>query len=101
MANRVCAVYILTNERRTILYTGVTSDLQARLWEHQNKVDPKSFTARYRMTRLVHVEFTPNIQAAIAREKQLKNWRRAWKIELIEKTNPSWRDLSPDFGLKP
>ena len=90
----LAAVYILTNERRTVLYTGVTSDLARRLWEHRTHRDPKSFASRYHCTRLVFYEVTTDIRAAIAREKQIKNWHRAWKIRLIESTNPDWLDLS-------
>ena len=90
----VCAVYILTNQRNTVLYTGVTGNLPKRLWEHRNRADPQSFTARYNVHKLVYYETGGDIRAAIAREKQIKNWKRAWKIALIESTNPEWKDLS-------
>ena len=88
------AVYILTNERRTVLYTGVTADLARRLWEHRTHCDPKSFASRYHCTRLVFYEVATDIRAAITREKQIKNWHRAWKIRLVESANPDWLDLS-------
>ncbi len=89
-----CAVYILTNNHNTVLYTGVTSDLHRRLWEHRNSPDRKSFCARYNLNKLVYFEVTNDIKAAICREKQIKNWHRSWKIALIQKHNPEWRDLS-------
>jgi len=85
-------VYILTNRSRT-LYTGVTNDLQRRVYEHKHKLVP-GFTAKYNLTRLVYYEATPDIRAAIAREKQIKGWLRAKKIALIESMNPKWEDLS-------
>jgi len=90
-------VYILTNDRCTVLYTGVTSNLPQRLWEHLNRVDRKSFSARYNLMRLVWFEVTGDIRGAILREKQIKNWRRAWKVRLIESLNPEWKDLSESW----
>ena len=87
-------VYILANTYNTVLYIGVTNDLERRLWEHKNHAFPNSFTAKYKCDRLVYFEHTNDIRAAISREKQLKNWKRAWKNELIEKQNPEWADLS-------
>ncbi len=89
-----CAVYILTNNRNTVLYTGVTIDLRRRLWEHRNNLDRKSFCARYNLQKLVYFETTTDIRSAIIREKQIKHWHRAWKLALIEKHNREWRDLS-------
>lgn len=89
-------VYILASEKNGTLYIGVTNDLRRRLYEHkQGLVD--GFTKQYDVKSLVHFEETGSIDDAIAREKQLKHWNRAWKIELIEKTNPGWRDLSADW----
>jgi putative endonuclease len=88
-------VYILASRTR-VLYVGVTSDFMRRLHEHRSKLVP-GFTARYNVNRLVHVETTEDAQAAIAREKQLKGWIRKRKIELIEKENPQWRDLSEEW----
>jgi putative endonuclease len=93
----VCAVYIMTNPRNTVLYTGVTSDLRWRVAQHKAKTDPHGFAARYNATTLVFFEMTPNIVAAIAREKQIKAGSRRKKIELISRTNPEWRDLSADW----
>ena len=86
------AVYILTNCRFGVLYVGVTSALVARAWQHRNDVVP-GFTQRYRLHRLVYYEMHESMIAAITREKQLKAWRREWKIELIESVNPDWDDL--------
>ena len=74
------------------MYIGVTSDLIQRAWQHRND-QAEGFTQQYRVHRLVHLEQFPHMREAIAREKQLKGWRRAWKIALIEKRNPEWRDL--------
>lgn len=85
-------VYVLTNKSRT-LYTGVTNDLVRRLDEHRGGLVP-GFTKKYRLTKLVLYEETPEILSAIAREKQIKGWLRAKKISLIESVNPDWSDLS-------
>jgi putative endonuclease len=85
-------VYIMTNNSRT-LYTGVTGDLERRIYEHKRKLLP-GFTAKYNITRLVYFEVTQDVQAAIAREKQIKGWLRRKKLALIESVNPEWRDLS-------
>lgn len=85
-------VYIMTNRSRT-LYTGVTNDLRRRVYEHKHKLVP-GFTEKYNITRLVYFEETPDVHAALAREKQIKGWLRAKKIALIEDANPEWRDLS-------
>ena len=94
MRDMTCAVYILSNRRDGVLYTGVTSDLRRRLAEHRGHMDPSSFTARYHLKCLVYFETTPDIRAAIAREKQIKGWLRRKKVALIETMNPDWRDLS-------
>ncbi|MCX6796809.1 MAG: GIY-YIG nuclease family protein [Candidatus Falkowbacteria bacterium] len=90
-------VYILSSKRNGILYIGISNNVLNRNWQHKQKEDKKSFTARYDVNRLVYYETYSNVRAAIAREKQLKNWRREWKIKLIEKDNPTWRDLFDDF----
>ena len=90
-------VYILTNPTRT-LYIGVTSNLQRRIHEHQHKVRG-GFTSRYHITQLVYFEETNDVHAALTREKQLKGWKRARKIALIEAFNPEWKDLSRDEGF--
>ena len=90
---RTYYVYILANGSRT-LYTGVTNDLTRRLHQHRSGLT-SSFTRRYAVHRLVHVETASNPRDAIAREKQIKRWTRAKKVALIEATNPDWVDLSP------
>ena len=85
-------VYIATNAAKT-LYTGVTNDLRLRIWQHKNRLTP-GFTSKYRIDRLVYFEQTPNVRGAIAREKQIKGWRRAKKLQLIESVNSAWEDLS-------
>ena len=89
-------VYILSSSKNGTLYIGVTSDLIKRVYEHQQGFI-SSFTKRYKVHKLVYFETTPDINSAIAREKQLKKWKRQWKIELIERHNPNWNDLYPDL----
>ncbi|MCL2440030.1 MAG: GIY-YIG nuclease family protein [Alphaproteobacteria bacterium] len=89
-------VYILANKKNGTIYIGVSSDLIKRIYEHKNK-SHKGFSAKYDICKLVYYEVFDDIELAIAREKQLKNWRREWKLELIEKTNPEWRDLYEDI----
>ena len=86
-------VYILTNKHGTVLYTGVTSDLIRRVYEHKNHVDKNSFTAKYKVTKLVYFEQTTDVKAAIEREKQIKGWSRDRKKTLIFEMNPEWEDL--------
>ena len=86
-------VYILTNATNVSLYTGVTNNLERRLWEHRNHADPRSFTFRYNIYKLVYFEQTTDVQAAIAREKQIKAMSRAKKNKMIEKQNPEWDEL--------
>ena len=85
-------VYIMASERNGTLYIGVTSDLIQRTWQHREGVVP-SFTKRYSVKQLVYFESYADIGLAIARETRLKKWKRRWKIELIEKSNPAWNDL--------
>jgi putative endonuclease len=87
------AVYILASKRNGTLYTGVTSDLSRRVEEHKNEVI-EGFTKQYGVHMLVYCEFLADMRTAIMREKQIKKWNRAWKLELIERNNPEWRDLS-------
>jgi putative endonuclease len=89
-------VYILTNKPRGVLYVGVTADIDERMWQHRNGHGSK-FCRKYGLNRLVHVEEYPAIAEAIVREKRLKKWQRAWKIELIERANPDWAELGPRF----
>jgi len=85
----------MSNNSRT-LYIGVTDNLTRRVYEHKNKL-LEGFTKRYNLTKLVYYETTNDINAAIRREKQLKNWHREWKINLIESINKEWRDLAEEF----
>ncbi len=88
------SVYILTNISNDVLYIGVTSNLFFRLQEHQTGKYPTSFTAKYNCSKLVYYENFPTIEEAISREKQLKNWHRQWKENLIISLNPLWKDLT-------
>ncbi|MBI4293887.1 MAG: GIY-YIG nuclease family protein [Betaproteobacteria bacterium] len=95
MNKRPC-VYILASKRNGTLYVGVTSDLVKRIYEHKNDfVD--GFTKEHGVHVLVYFELHDDMQVAIEREKQIKKWNRAWKLALIEKVNPQWRDLYPDI----
>jgi putative endonuclease len=85
-------VYILANERNGTLYIGVTNNLVRRVYEHKNNL-VKGFTEKYGLHKLVYFESVEDITSAITREKQLKKWERNWKLSLIEKINPEWRDL--------
>jgi putative endonuclease len=90
------AVYILTNKRNTAFYIGVTSDLIKRIWQHREKL-VEGFTRKYNIDKLVYYEVFDSIQEAIKREKQLKNWHREWKLDLIKSQNPEMRDLYPEI----
>jgi putative endonuclease len=90
--NRQPAVYILASKRNGTLYVGVTSDLVKRIWEHKNNM-VEGFTKRYMVKQLVWYELHESMESAIMREKRIKNWKRAWKLELIESKNPDWLDL--------
>lgn len=90
------SVYILASRRNGTLYVGVTSDLIKRVWEHKNDV-VEGFTSQYAVHDLVWFEMHTEILTAIQREKNIKAWKRAWKIALIEKSNPEWRDLYNDL----
>ena len=93
-------VYILASARNGTLYIGVTSNLIARAWQHKEG-QTKGFTSRYGVKQLVYFEQHDTIEAAIAREKAMKKWRRAWKIELVEAQNPDWRDLYEEISGSP
>ena len=93
-------VYILTSQPRGTLYIGVTSSLEGRLWQHREEATP-GFTTRHGVKRLVWFEMHGDMLSAIAREKQLKNWHRPWKVNLIEATNPHWGDLAVGLGFPP
>jgi putative endonuclease len=90
--NKQPSVYILASKRNGTLYIGVTSNLVKRIWEHKNNM-VEGFTKRYNLHRLVWYELHENMESAITREKRLKNWKRKWKLELIESNNPKWLDL--------
>jgi putative endonuclease len=92
MSAKQPCVYILASRRNGTLYVGVTSDLIKRVWQHRNHAKG-GFTARYGVTRLVWYELHATMLSAIKREKQLKEWRRSWKLALIEQDNPEWLDL--------
>ncbi|MBI9085069.1 MAG: GIY-YIG nuclease family protein [Desulfobacterales bacterium] len=85
-------VYILASKRNGTLYTGVTSDLIKRVWQHKNDM-VEGFTSSYNVKMLVFYEVHENAESAITREKRIKKWKRDWKRQLIEKKNPDWRDL--------
>jgi|SRR3989338_5529500 len=90
-------VYILSNQRNGTLYIGVTNNLFNRSFQHKLKQNSHSFTAKYKINKLVYFEEYQYIQDAILKEKQLKKWNRQWKIRLIEENNPTWRDLFLDM----
>jgi len=91
-------VYMLTNWNNRVLYTGVTNDLNRRLYEHKYKLID-GFTKKYQVTKLVYFEYTSDVSSAIIREKQIKGWRRVKKDALIEAVNPTWKDLSEDWEV--
>jgi putative endonuclease len=92
-------VYILASRFRGTIYIGVTSDLMRRIWEHRSGIK-SAFPSKYGVWRLVHFEPFGDMERAIAREKQLKNWHRRWKVNLIEEKNPHWLDLALDLGFE-
>ena len=96
--NKFGYVYIITNKHHTTLYIGVTSDLQSRMWQHENKFFPKSFSARYNLDKLVFYKLYDTIEEAILQEKKLKGWYRAKKENLIALHNPEWADLGIDVA---
>jgi len=89
-------VYILASKKDGVLYVGVTDNLVRRTYEHKNNL-VEGFTSKYFVYKLIYFEETSDINSAIAREKQIKRWKRNWKIELIEKENPEWNDLYDDI----
>ena len=96
MRERQPCVYILASQRNGTLYVGVTSNLPGRVWQHRSD-GLESFTKRYRVHDLVWFELHESMESAITREKAIKAWKRIWKLQLIEQTNPYWRDLYPDI----
>ncbi|MEX1052261.1 MAG: GIY-YIG nuclease family protein [Patescibacteria group bacterium] len=96
MSNQSYWVYILASQRNGTLYIGITNNLIKRVWEHKNnKAD--SFTKKYKIYNLVYYEIHENPESAIIREKQIKKWRRLWKLRIIEEMNPEWKDLYKDI----
>jgi putative endonuclease len=98
--DRQPCVYILASDRNGTIYIGVTSDLLKRLYQHRSET-LDGFTSRYDVAKLVRYEQFEDMSTAIAREKQLKRWHRAWKINLIESDNPDWHDLAIGLGFEP
>jgi putative endonuclease len=96
MEARQYYVYVLTNRTNRVLYIGVTNNLERRIFEHKNKL-VEGFTKKYNLNKLVYYEATNDIDGALEREKQLKNWHRDWKINLINSSNPAWKDLSDNL----
>jgi putative endonuclease len=94
--DKIFCVYILTNKMYGTFYVGVTSNLIKRIWEHKNKVI-EGFSSKHDLDMLVYYEVHENAESAIKREKRLKRWNRKWKIELIQKQNPDWKDLYEDI----
>ncbi len=86
-------VYIITNRPKGVLYIGLTKNLKRRIYQHKKKVHPKTFSARYNLNKLVYFEAFESKEEALTRERRMKKWNRDWKIELIEKNNPNWKDL--------
>jgi putative endonuclease len=102
MNQRLYFVYLMTNWDNTVMYVGMTNDLLRRVYEHKNKL-LKCFTATYNIGKLVYFESTPDVRSAIAREKEIKKWRREKKNRLVTSQNPGWIDLAPgiqDFSLR-
>jgi putative endonuclease len=92
----VAWVYVMTNHSHTVLYSGVTTDLATRVWEHRTKQNPSSFTARYSVNKLVYHQGFLSVEEAEKAEKYIKRKTRAWKTALISKHNPKWKDLTDE-----
>jgi putative endonuclease len=93
----VAYVYILTNKHHTVMYVGMTTDLRTRLWEHQQKINPGSFTARYNVFKPVFYQGFTTVEEAIERERFIKGKVRRWKNDLVESKNPQWKDWTEDI----
>ena len=89
------AIYIISNLHNTVLYIGVTSNLVQRIYQHKEKL-VEGFSKQYNLSKLVYFELYDDMEVAILREKELKRWQRKWKEELIDKMNPSWKDIYPE-----
>ena len=96
MKNKICYEYILTNYKNNTLYIGITSNIERRIYQHKNELI-EGFSKRYKLKNLIYYEEFKNIRDAIAREKQLKNWHREWKLNLIKNMNPEFQDLSKEW----
>ena len=96
MEDKAYFVYIMSNKHNTVIYTGVTNNLFRRVYEHKFQSND-GFSSRYNCSKLVYFEDGADIESAIEREKQIKRWRRAKKVELIKKANPGWRDLANEW----
>ena len=88
-------VYILTNKTNKVLYIGITNNLVRRMYEHKNKL-VEGFTKKYNLSKLIYFETTNDVNSALIREKQLKNWHRDWELNIINDHNPDWKDLSEE-----
>jgi putative endonuclease len=99
----VAWVYLITNKHHTTLYTGMSTNLPTRVWEHQTKSNPGSFTARYNVNKPVYYEGHDTVEAALERERYIKGKTRKWKEELIRSKNPEWKDLTDEIinGMEP
>ena len=89
-------VYMITNKTNSVLYTGITNNLERRLYEHKHKL-VKGFTSKYNVNKLVYFDHTEDVISAISREKEIKGWKREKKNKLVESINPEWKDLSEEF----
>ena len=93
-------VYFMANKNNKVLYVGVTNDIERRVFEHKNSINQRSFTSKYNCYKLVYFEPHQNIVEAIEREKNIKNWHREWKNQLIKTQNPDWIDLAAEWEFK-
>lgn len=93
-------VYIITNQRASVVYVGMTNNIYNRTLQHKEKLNPDSFSAKNNLNKLVYYEEFGDVNLAIKREKQLKNWHREWKENLIKEKNPEWKDLFVDFTIE-
>lgn len=99
MKNHIYYIYLLTNWNNKVMYVGMTNDLRRRIFEHKNKL-LEGFTKKYNINKLVYFDETNDVLTAIAREKEIKRWRREKKNKLVESMNPEWNDLSQALNLK-
>ena len=95
-STRIYYIYLIANWNNKVMYAGVTNNLERRIYEHKNKL-VRGFTEKYNVNKLVYYEQAKDVVSAIAREKEIKKWRREKKNQLVNKTNPSWKDLSSEW----